>query len=121
MLTGAAAVFDVRDPAAARDWYRDVLGFTVTFEYGTPLFYICLCRDDVQLHLRAANGTTRQAGQASLCVFVRDIDAFHAEITARGATPLEPPTDRAYGMRDFDLRDPDGNQITFGMASSPHD
>jgi hypothetical protein len=29
---------------------------------------------------------------------------------------LQPPGDRPYGMRDFDVDDPDGNRLTFGMG-----
>ena len=36
---------------------------------------------------------------------------------ARGARVIKPPADYAYGMRDFDVTDLDGNRITFGMAS----
>lgn len=116
MLVGAATVFTVRDIAASRDYFRDVHDFAVTFEWGTPLHYVCLCRDDVQLHLLSAAGTTRQPGQAGLCIFVRDVDAVHATLKARGATIPKPPETYAYGMRDFDVIDLDGNQITYGMG-----
>jgi hypothetical protein len=36
MMVGAATVFVVTDIAKSTEHYRDVLGFTVTFEYGTP-------------------------------------------------------------------------------------
>ncbi len=39
---------------------------------------------------------------------VPDVDAFHAEATARGVEALHPPKDQFYGLRDFALRDPDG-------------
>jgi hypothetical protein len=35
----------------------------------------------------------------------------------RGAKVLKPPQDYAYGMRDFDVVDLDGNQLTFGMGT----
>jgi catechol 2,3-dioxygenase-like lactoylglutathione lyase family enzyme len=40
----------VTDIAKSIEHYRDMLGFTVTFEYETPTFYVCLCRDEVALH-----------------------------------------------------------------------
>jgi hypothetical protein len=40
----------------------DALGFTVTFQYGTPISYACLCRDEVALHLLAAHRTNRLPG-----------------------------------------------------------
>ena len=119
MLTGAATVFTVRDIVASVAHYRDVLGFDVTFQYGEPIFYACLCRDEVSLHLRASHRTHRPPGNGAICVFVQDVDAAHAELAARGANVLKPPQDDACGMRDFDITDPDGNQLTFGMASRP--
>ncbi|MCP3370040.1 bleomycin resistance protein [Bradyrhizobium cajani] len=116
MLVGSATVFVVSDIVASLAYYRDVLGFAVTFEYGTPLSYVCLCRDDVALHLLAAAGTKRLPGHGGLCVFVRDVDRLYAELTRRGARPVNQPQDRDYGMRDFDIVDADGNQVTFGMG-----
>ena len=57
MQTGAATVFTVRDIIASVKHYHDVLGFEVTFQYGEPVFYACLCRDEVSLHLLAAHET----------------------------------------------------------------
>ncbi|TWA94629.1 bleomycin resistance protein [Bradyrhizobium stylosanthis] len=117
MMVGSATVFVVADIAASLAYYRDVLGFEVTFEYGEPASYACLCRDEVGLHLLAANRTKRSPGQGGLCIFVRDVDELYAEISARGARLLNRPEDRDYGMRDFDAVDADGNQITFGMGT----
>jgi hypothetical protein len=38
-----------------------------------------------------------------------------------GAAPfsaIAPPQDTTYGMREFNVVDPDRNQLTFGMATS---
>ena len=118
MLVGAATVFVVTDIAKSTEHYRDVLGFSVTFEYGTPAFYVCLCRDEVALHLLSAGQTSRLSGNGGICVFVRDVDAVHAELAARGARIVKPPQNYDYGMRDFDLIDLDGNQLTFGMGTA---
>src|SRR5262245_40954758 len=112
MMVGAATVFVVADIAKSTEHYRDVLGFTVTFQYGAPTFYVCLCRDEVALHLLSAGRTNRRAGNGGICVFVRDVDAVHAELAARGAGVVKPPEDYDYGMRDFDVLDLDGNQLT---------
>lgn len=115
MMAGSATVFS--DPAAGLAYYRDVLGSQVTFEYGEPLSYACLRRDEVALHLLAASGTKRLPGHGAMCVFVRDADRLYAELSGRGATLLNQPEDRDYGMRDFDVVDADGNQLTFGMGT----
>lgn len=117
MLVGAATVFVVSDMPKSVEYYRDVLGFAVTFEYGNPTFYVCLCRDEVALHLLAASKTKRLSGNGGICVFVKDVDVVHAELAARGAKIIKPPQNYDYGMRDFDLVDLDGNQLTFGTGS----
>jgi uncharacterized glyoxalase superfamily protein PhnB len=115
MLVGAATIFTVRELAASVAHYRDALGFTVTFQYGEPAYYACLCRDDVSLHLRAGTGWT--PGNGAIAVFVKDVDALHDELIARGARVLKPPQNYAYGMRDFNVADLDGNQLTFGKGT----
>ncbi|MBR0709804.1 bleomycin resistance protein [Bradyrhizobium liaoningense] len=117
MMVGSATVFVVSDITASLAYYRDVLGFEVTFEYGQPPSYACLCRGEVGLHLLVAAATKRLPGQGGLCVFVRDVDELYAELSARGARLLNRPEDRDYGMRDFDVVDADGNQLTFGMGT----
>ena len=119
MMVGAATVFVVTNIAKGTEHYRDVLGFAVTFEYGTPTFYACLCRDEVALHLLSASQTSRLSGNGGICVFVRDVDAVYAELAVRGARIVKPPQNYDYGMRDFDLIDLDGNQLTFGMGRPP--
>ena len=117
MLTGAATVFTVRDVERSLAFFRDVIGFDITFRWGDPTFYACLCRDDVALHLIADKQAKRPAGNGAICIFVRDVDAVHAELAARGAQLPQAPQDYDYGMRDFNMVDPDGNQISFGMQS----
>src|ERR1041385_8444636 len=93
MMVGAATVFVVSDITKSIEHYRDALGFKITFEYGQPTFYACLCRDEVALHLLAARQTERLAGNGGICIFVRDVDAVHAELVERGAKVIKPPQD----------------------------
>jgi catechol 2,3-dioxygenase-like lactoylglutathione lyase family enzyme len=116
-MVGAATVFVVSDIAKSVEHYCDTLGFTVTFQYGKPVFYACLCRDEVALHLLAAQETKQIPGNGGICVFVNDVDRVYAELAARGAKIIKPPQDYDYGMRDFDILDLDGNHLTFGKAS----
>jgi catechol 2,3-dioxygenase-like lactoylglutathione lyase family enzyme len=116
-MVGSATVFVVSDIEASLAYYRDALGFQVTFEYGAPLSYACLGRDEVALHLLAAAATKRLPGHGALCIFVRDVDRLYTELSRRGARLINRPEDRDYGMRDFDVVDADGNQVTFGMGT----
>jgi uncharacterized glyoxalase superfamily protein PhnB len=118
MMKGAATIFTVRDLMASVACYRDMIGFDVTFQYGAPPFYACMCRDEVSLHLRDANKNAEWvAGNGAIAVFVDDVDALNADLVTRGAKVPRAPWDYAYGMRDFDVADLDGNYLTFGMKS----
>jgi len=119
MLIGSAAVFIVGSLLESVAYYRDALGFKVTFEYGAPTFYACLYRDEVALHLLAAQQTKQLPGHGGICVFVKDVDGVYAELSQRGAKVIKPPQTYDYGMRDFDVVDLDGNHLTFGMESRP--
>ncbi len=90
MMAGSATVFVVSDITASLAYYRDVLGFEVTFEYGQPPSYACLCRDEVGLHLLAAAVTKRLPGHGGICIFVRDVDQIYAELSGRGAEAAQP-------------------------------
>jgi hypothetical protein len=63
-LCGAATVFVVQDVLRSVEHYRDVLGFRIEFTYGQPTFYAEVERDNVDIHLQAANQTKRQTDKA---------------------------------------------------------
>lgn len=116
MLKGSACVMAVRDFPASAAYYRDALGFELTFQYGEPPYYACFCRDDVQVHVIDAAQSDRKPGAGALCIFVDDADAIHAELLKNGARVEQPPQTHAYGMRDFNVVDLDGNRLTYGAG-----
>ena len=74
----------VSDLAAARAWYRDVLGLTELFVAGNMAFFDC-----AGTRLMLAEGES--AGESLLYFRVPDIHAAHAALTARGADSLSAP------------------------------
>ena len=52
-------------------------------------------------------------GGVYMFLHVEDVDAYHAEITGRGAKAEFEPRNEFYGLRDFVVRDPDGFCLTF--------
>jgi len=114
-LNGAATIFAVQELARSLAYYRDKLGFRVVFSYEG--FYAGVERDEVTIHLQSSGPNRRQPGQGALYVFARDVDALHREFVSKGAAIIKPPQDYDYGMRDFDLDDPDGNHLSFGMET----
>lgn len=116
VFCASATLFVVRDVPASIAHYRDVLGFSVGFTYGEPVFYGGVERGDVTIHFQAASATARQVGQGAINIFVTEVDALYEEFRASGAKLVTAPGDRPYRMRDFNLDDPDGNRLTFGMG-----
>ena len=115
LLNAAAPVFVVEEVARSVDYYRNQLGFRIEFTHGEPLAYAGIERDNVTLHLQAARDSARQPGHSALYVFVADVDEIYRELRSRGAKIANEPHDYPYGMRDFDVLDPDGNSLCFGM------
>lgn len=116
-LCAAAPVFVVQDVLESVAHYRDALGFRQEFIYGEPTFYAGVERDGVTIHLQAARMTKRQPGHGAVNVFVTDVDALYQELKSRGARTMSEPKDYPYGMRDFEVNDLDGNQLSFGTES----
>lgn len=99
------------DVPAGVAYYRDVLGFKINYaqdDLGV------MDRDDVTLVLIAR--TEKHTGIGSCYVYIRDADALHAELLARGANVLGEPVSRPWGLRDFQVLDLEGNRITFGQT-----
>ena len=111
----SATMFVVKDVLASVAHYRDALGFHTEFTYGEPTFYAGVEREGVMIHLTARK-TKRQPGHGAIYVFVTEVDALYEELKKRGAKTLNEPKDYDYGMRDFDVADLDGNQLSFGMG-----
>lgn len=110
------------DLSRSRDWYRDVLGFTIDREYARDdrVFAVAMRAGTIRLLLTqddGAKGATRAKGEGfSLQITTpQDIDAIAAHAKEAGATLDTEPMD-AWGARVFRLRDPDGFRL---VISSP--
>jgi predicted enzyme related to lactoylglutathione lyase len=112
VLERAAPVLGADDIGAAVAFYKDVLGFAEGWKRGTPPLIAQVLRDESEVHI------TRRVGAAVGSVYfsVVGVDAYYAEVRARGGSVVEPIGDRPTGMRDFALKDPAGNTLTFGEA-----
>jgi len=101
----------VKDIAAAIDYYTNKLGFTLGFTWGDPPDFAGVNFDQVSVHLSA----NIPAGNTNYVYFVvndaAELYVFHQR---NGVTITEPPGDRPYGLHDYRVRDPDGNELGFG-------
>ena len=96
IISGIAPLFIVKDVPAALAFYRDRLGFDVTFQGPEP---DDIARWDAYLH-------------------VLDPDALAAEFSSRNVEFLVPLKDTDDGLRGFELKDADGYVLFFGRPRS---
>jgi catechol 2,3-dioxygenase-like lactoylglutathione lyase family enzyme len=109
-----AAMLPVKDIQKAHDFYVNVLGFTKTFENGTPVGFMILKRDQAELHL-----TLQPAHKAApfnvAHMIVDNVDALHTICQEQGLRIIKRLQNKDYGLRAFVFEDPDGNRIDVGQ------
>lgn len=113
-VVGVIPVMRVTDLDAALRFYVDVLGFAESFRFGEPPAYAGVNAGGHELHI---NLEREHAGRGEFYLAVDDgIDELYARVQERGATIDIELKDQPYGMRDFSVRDPDGNFLTLGQT-----
>jgi catechol 2,3-dioxygenase-like lactoylglutathione lyase family enzyme len=100
----------VRNFHAARAWYEKLLGEPTFFPHATEAVWTLADDRSVYVVEHAAG-----AGASVAMIFVDDLDAQLAAISARGLEPDETET-YSNGVRKATYRDPDGNELGFGGA-----
>ena len=110
-------VIFVRDMAAMRRFYRDILGFPLVrelspgwIEYRVGDNTLALARPRL-----TASDVPAPSGSASLQlafkVSAAEVDQCADELVRQGVDLLSPPTDQVFGHRTVFFRDPDGNLL----------
>jgi catechol 2,3-dioxygenase-like lactoylglutathione lyase family enzyme len=101
----------VHDIEKALTFYVDKLGFQLGWKWGTPLTHANVCRDSISLDLVAL--PAERCGTAMAYVQLSGVDAYFSELKGRNVE-VSDLGDRPYGMRDFEVVDPNGNRLAFG-------
>lgn len=111
-LLQAQPEFRTRDLAAAVAFYRDGLGFEVSYlAEGT---HAVMKRDGVYLHLNPLD----EFHTGSCQILVDDVDGLYEAV--RGRVPLaEEIHNPPWGGRSFVVGDPDGNTVCFAQWDHP--
>jgi uncharacterized glyoxalase superfamily protein PhnB len=124
-IAGIAPFFIVKNVPAALAFYRDQLGFEVTFQGPEPddIFFGIVQRGAAMIFCKAIGvdpvpNYTRDVQQGiarwDAYVVVPDPDALAAEFASRGVEFSEPLKDTDDGLRGFELKDGDGYVLFFG-------
>ena len=101
---------------AVRAFYLDQLGFEsmmgVVGKDGALDFAI-VQHDGAMLMLSRPEQDGATRGPLSIYVEVRDVDAYHGELVARGVDIGQPPTTQWWGDRTFSVNDAAGDTLWF--------
>jgi len=124
-IAGIAPFFIVKDVPAALAFYRDRLGFDITFQGPEPydIFFGMVQRGAAMIMLKAVGvdpipnytrDVKRGIARWDAYLHVPDPDALAAEFSSRNVEFSEPLKDTHDGLRGFELRDADGYVLFFG-------
>lgn len=128
-ITGIAPFFIVKDVPAALTFYRDRLGFDVTFQgpEANDIFFGIVQRGAAMIMFKAVGvdpvpNYTRDVKQGNArwdaYLNVPDPDRLAAEFLSRGVEFSEPLKDTHDGLRGFELKDADGYVLFFGRPQT---
>jgi catechol 2,3-dioxygenase-like lactoylglutathione lyase family enzyme len=120
-ISSISPFFIVRDVAAAVAFYRDMLGFAVTFQEPThDPFFAIVCRDAAMILMKSVgveplpNSERQPQARWDAYLGVPDPDSLAAEFASRGVVFSVPLRDTHDGLRGFELKDRDGYVLFFG-------
>ena len=124
-ISGISPFFIVNHVPTTLSFYRDQLGFEITFEGPSPddIFFGIVCRGGAQILFKAIGvaptpNYTRDVKQGiarwDAFVIVPDPDALAAEFASRNVKFFTPLKDTHDGLRGFEIKDADGYLLFFG-------
>ena len=124
-ISSIAPFFIVSDCAAALSFYRDRLGFEITFEGPTAddIFFGIVRRGGAMIMLKAVGvdplpnykrDVKKGVARWDAYLYVPDPDALAAEFASRNVEFSQPLKDTHDGLRGFEVKDADGYVLFFG-------
>ena len=124
-ISGISPLFIVRDVPSSLAFYRDRLGFEITFQGPAPdeIFFGIVRRGGAMIMFKAVGvdpvpNYTRDVKQGiarwDAYLSVPDPDALAAEFASRNVEFFKPLKDTDDGLRGFELEDSDGYVLFFG-------
>ena len=128
ILKSVAPMLAVKDVAATAAYFRDCLGFSISFvaESDSIATYGVVQRDGFEVHFLEDPGRDSSEVRSGINVMVDNVDMLYQEFADASAFDdafprhldairEHPPEDKEYGMRDIIFVDPDGYILVFGQ------
>jgi catechol 2,3-dioxygenase-like lactoylglutathione lyase family enzyme len=116
-LAPGVPILSIFDAEKAREFYIGFLGFrfdwidAAAWKPGPHPLYTQISRGELLLHLSEHHGDASPG--ANVYVAVDDIDALHAELSARNYTYNKPGIETVPWGRSLQVSDPFGNRLRF--------
>ena len=128
-ISGIAPFFIVKNVPAALSFYRDRLGFEITFQGPDPddIFFGIVERGAAMIMLKDVGveplpnhkrDIEKVWARWDAYLHVPEPDALAAEFSSRNVEFFEPVKDTDDGLRGFELKDADGYVLFFGRPRS---
>ena len=125
---GASPLFIVRDVPRTLSFYRDMLGFEVTFEGPDPddIFFGIVQRGSAMVMFKDVDmdpvpNYTRDIGHGiarwDAYIYVPDPDSLATEFSSRGVEFFDPLRDNSDNLRGFEIQDVNGYILYFGRPN----
>ncbi|MEQ8904595.1 VOC family protein [Ekhidna sp.] len=116
LFSHSSIILPVNDIALTANYYRDKLGFDISFLWEDPPSYAVLNRDDaVGIHL-VKSDEALDTSYPRLYIFVRDPDSVYKEYLKAGVKIVEPINDTDYKMREFVIEDINRYKLVIGKG-----
>ena len=127
-IGGVSPLLIVRNVPAALAFYRDLLGFEITFQGPEPddIFFGIVQRGRAMIMFKDISvepmpNHTRDIGKGDTrwdaYVYVPDPDALAAEFASRNVEFFEPLKNNHDDLRGFEIKDADGYVLFFGRPN----
>ena len=119
MLTDISPKLPMRDKNVTRDFYINQLGFR---EFGESDYdgYLMIEKDRIQIHFFEFKELNPRENYGQVYIRTNDIDDFYQSLLDN-KTKIHPNgklKSKPWGQREFSIRDPDTNLLTFGQSIS---
>ncbi len=101
----------VADVERAQTWFRDVLGFEITYTQGRRFGAVQYGKSELFLER-----SDPPWSPMCCCVRVDDADLLFALYRERGAQIVEPIANKPWRMREFTIEDPNGHRFRIGHS-----
>ncbi len=129
VISGISPFFIVRHVPSSLSFYRDRLGFEITFQGPAPddIFFGIVRRGGAMIMLKAVGvdpvpnykrDVKKGVARWDAYLDVPDPDELAAEFASRNVELSEPLKDTDDGLRGFELKDSDGYVLFFGHPRS---